>query len=776
MTLKRLELSGFKSFPKKTTLEFSGPITAIVGPNGSGKSNIVEAIRFVLGEQKMKSLRGKSGADLIFKGSKSIPRQNRASVSIIFDNTKKAFSGGEGLAYGGKLDLDYDEIIIKREVHRDGVNHYFINNTEVRLKDILEVLSGVNIGSSGHHIISQGETDRILNVSPRERKDMIEDALGLKVYKYKLKESERKLDRTNQNMKEAQSLRREIAPHIKYLKNQVEKIEKAENMRKELETLYKDYLKREDEYTGREGKALEREERQLREELDKVNQGLGQEISQEEESREKSAYALELETTEQKLRELRTTRDELSRSLGRIEGMIEIEEKNRGAQEQKARKTTVSISIDELTAFVDDLNKNIDEALAKGSVEEITPILSSIKKLVSQFIPKRLEGSEGEVSEVRNQEIEEMTSKRDAILTEINKFENEEKKLQEKAFELKHAIEKEKQDERKQDQLRFELMMKKRDLESKNDLLDVRKQNALKTKTDFEEELEEAKVLIGSHILSYEAVEITDEDQSRTQQEKRRKKLERLKIKLEDAGAAGGSDTLKEYEEATQRDQFLTREIQDLEKSVTSLETIMKELQEKINSEFKDGIEEINIQFEEFFQTIFGGGTASLAIIAQQKRKRGESEIESLDLTQDDSQSESEEELAPSDLSREESREVEEGIEINVSLPRKRAKDLHALSGGERSLTSIALLFAMTQVNPPPFLVLDETDAALDEANSRRYGDMLEKLAKHSDLVVVTHNRETMSRVNVLYGVTIGADGASKLLSVKFDEAVAIAK
>ena len=447
MTLKRLELSGFKSFPKKTTLEFSGPITAIVGPNGSGKSNIVEAIRFVLGEQKMKSLRGKSGADLIFKGSKSIPRQNRASVSIIFDNTKKAFSGGEGLAYGGKLDLDYDEIIIKREVHRDGVNHYFINNTEVRLKDILEVLSGVNIGSSGHHIISQGETDRILNVSPRERKDMIEDALGLKVYKYKLKESERKLDRTNQNMKEAQSLRREIAPHIKYLKNQVEKIEKAENMRKELETLYKDYLKREDEYTGREGKALEREERQLREELDKVNQGLGQEISQEEESREKSAYALELETTEQKLRELRTTRDELSRSLGRIEGMIEIEEKNRGAQEQKARKTTVSISIDELTAFVDDLNKNIDEALAKGSVEEITPILSSIKKLVSQFIPKRLEGSEGEVSEVRNQEIEEMTSKRDAILTEINKFENEEKKLQEKAFELKHAIEKEKQDE-----------------------------------------------------------------------------------------------------------------------------------------------------------------------------------------------------------------------------------------------------------------------------------------------------------------------------------------
>jgi len=118
----------------------------------------------------------------------------------------------------------------------------------------------------------------------------------------------------------------------------------------------------------------------------------------------------------------------------------------------------------------------------------------------------------------------------------------------------------------------------------------------------------------------------------------------------------------------------------------------------------------------------------------------------------------------------------EQGIEINVSLPHKKVKELNALSGGERSLTSIALLFAMSQVNPPPFLVLDETDAALDEANSRKYGDMLEKLSKHSQLIVVTHNRETMSRAGVLYGITIGENDTSKLLSVKFEEATQIAK
>ena len=119
---------------------------------------------------------------------------------------------------------------------------------------------------------------------------------------------------------------------------------------------------------------------------------------------------------------------------------------------------------------------------------------------------------------------------------------------------------------------------------------------------------------------------------------------------------------------------------------------------------------------------------------------------------------------------------LENGIELDVKLPNKRVKGLEMLSGGERALTSIALIFAMSQVNPPPFIILDETDAALDEANSRRYGDMIEELAKRSQLILITHNRETMSRAGVLYGVTMGGDGVSKLLSIKLDEAVAVAK
>jgi chromosome segregation protein len=168
-------------------------------------------------------------------------------------------------------------------------------------------------------------------------------------------------------------------------------------------------------------------------------------------------------------------------------------------------------------------------------------------------------------------------------------------------------------------------------------------------------------------------------------------------------------------------------------------------------------IKKINAEFDRFFKLMFGGGEARLEIIKEVKKKR-----KKLD---EDLETEMQEE-----------EEVSEGIDIHVALPHKKTKGLMMLSGGERALTSIALLFAMSQVNPPPFIILDETDAALDEANSRKYGDMIEALSKHSQLILITHNRETMSRAGVIYGVTMAGEGHSKLLSIAFDEAVVVAK
>ena len=208
MYLKSIELTGFKSFGKKTQLVFTSAIASIVGPNGSGKSNIADGFRFVLGEQSMKSMRGKKGEDMIWGGTPALPRQNRASVKLVFDNSKRL------------LDIDFSEVIVERVVYRDGQNEYLLNGTQVRLKDVIRLLAGANIGGSGYQIISQGEADRILNASPKERREMVEDALGLKLYQHKKAESERKLEETGINIDKTKSLRREIAPHLNFLRHQ----------------------------------------------------------------------------------------------------------------------------------------------------------------------------------------------------------------------------------------------------------------------------------------------------------------------------------------------------------------------------------------------------------------------------------------------------------------------------------------------------------------------------------------------------------------------------
>ena len=308
MYLKSLELTGFKSFAKKSALDFKTSITAIVGPNGSGKSNVAEAFRFVLGEQSIKSMRGKRGEDLIFNGGADATRANRAGAKVIFDNTRKLFN------------VDFDEVTIERLVHRDGVNEYLLNGSQVRLRDIIELLASAHIGASGHHIISQGEADRILNVPFKERKAMIEDALGLKIYQYKKQESERKLEKTEENIKSVESLRREIAPHIKFLKSQVQRVEKAVQMKQELATLYKEYFKREDDYLKRTKTELVEKESPLRAELSRLERELALARRTLEKSTGKDEKSERVISLEAKIKIARDQKDILMRRIGLIEG------------------------------------------------------------------------------------------------------------------------------------------------------------------------------------------------------------------------------------------------------------------------------------------------------------------------------------------------------------------------------------------------------------------------------------------------------------------------
>ncbi|NCU28321.1 MAG: hypothetical protein EOM85_01460 [Candidatus Moranbacteria bacterium] len=755
MTLKSLELIGFKSFGKKSVINFTTPITSIVGPNGSGKSNIVEAIRFVLGEQSMKSLRGKGGVDLIFKGSKHLSSSNRAQVIITFDNKDKIFSfTNSGLG----VSLDYDEITIGREVFADGSNKYTINKTEVRLKDVIDLLASVNIGSSGHHIISQGEADRVLNASNKDRRGMIEDALGLRVYQYRIKEAEKKLEKTIANIKEVQSLRREIAPHIAFLKKQVQVIERSREMREELREMYRSYLSEEGTYIKNEESRLSQQKSVLSDKKSEIENRLAIIEEQKENSQHESSFKKEIESIETSIYELRQEKNELTRKLGRIEGIIEgIEHHFNKSKEVKNRV----IDENEWKTFVLEISTKIDEALKLENILNIKNALEAIKTRIKDLY-KEKDGDDMVMSSIEdNQEYQEMQNAKNDILKSTEELNAKERELQETLNILKQKERQEEEKYRDSERILYELLQEKNNISSQLQSLGYEEEKLSNIKNSFNMELTEAGVLIGREIISFAETVFVGEMNRQTQEERRRK-IERIKIKIEEAGSGSGNDVVKEYEDTVERDNFLAKEVDDLNKSIKDCNVLIQELKEKLDSEFKNGIEKINKQFQEFFALMFGGGGAFLSITMENKKlKKSDTTIE------DEAIEEQEEE---GELG------FERGIEINVNLPHKKVKDLHMLSGGERSLTSIALLFAISQVNPPPFLVLDETDAALDEANSKKYGNMLENLSKYSELIVVTHNRETMSRAQVLYGVTMSAEGASTLISIHLEEATNYAK
>ncbi len=751
MYLKSIELIGFKSFGKKSTLDFSTPITAIVGPNGSGKSNTAEAFRFVLGEQSMKGLRSKRGEDLIWGGSSEVPRSNRASVKATFDNTKRL------------LDVDFDEVVLERVVFRDGTNEYLINGTKVRLKDITNLLSGANIGSSGHHIISQGEADRVISATPRERRQIIEDALGLRVYQYKKDESLKKLKKTEENKKQVEALRLENKPHLNFLERQVKKLEKARKLKEELVGVYHEYLKHEEEYINFEKESIADSKRVPMQRLVEVEDRISDIRKILESSKKEEKENEDLLFAKKKLKELLAEESEYSRGIGRIEGQIAFEKRRIEQEKNKiAEEEGKPIPYKEVKNFWNNLILALNES-DKDSIElkELLHIIKDLKKTVRKFVEKHSVEMVEYNPDLKM--LNHLNEEKSRLETKIQKISEKIKTVEEQIRQIEAESEKEKEADHEMEKELFTLVAEQTKLRSLISGVETREINLKKDEEEFKREISEGIVLIGAIIKDYKNFKINGDDvdinssefDNREIQTERRRKLEKLKIRLEETGGSSNDEIVKEYKETKERDDFLAGELADLDKSIELLNDLIKDLDEELAEKFKKGLEEISVQFNDFFVLMFGGGNAKLKM-TKEKQSSEDSDFADVNLCDEDA--------------------IKAGVDIEVSLPKKKIQSLIMLSGGERALTSIALIFAMSQVNPPPFIILDETDAALDEANSRRYGEMITNLSKKSQLIVITHNRETMSRADVLYGITMGLDGVSRILSVKFDDAVAVAK
>ncbi|HEC93827.1 MAG TPA: hypothetical protein ENI56_00405 [Candidatus Kaiserbacteria bacterium] len=733
--LKKVEIIGFKSFAKKTVFDFSSSVTSIVGPNGSGKSNVAEAFRFALGEQSMKNMRGKRSEDLIFNGSPTAPRTNRAAVAIIFDNISRVFN------------LDFDEVRIERAVLRDGTSEYTINDSRVRLRDIYELLSNANIGESGHHIIAQGEADRILLANARQRREMLEDALGLASYEFKKLEAQRKLERTRENIRQVEALRRELSPHVNFLKKQIEKLERADATRDELSTLSVVYFAIEDAYLTKEEQATTLMLAQSKETLSVLSAQLSEISATSDKDDESERRAHVVHTAEDALEKAMGAHSISAREVSKTEGALEAMR-----EREKSLKDDPSVRIprDTVSALFEEVQTQTTEAL-EGDMAKLRATLISVRTVVKSFFEHfgsvrevLLSNDEQKLHALEHQKVAQ-EQKEGELAGEVEKARN----AVSRAREMYSA-----QQEAGREGQRRSIALAQQEAHAQTAVSQQEAQlREISARGDrCERDKAELLALVGSSAVSYEpCTEVSQEEYSK--QDNRRHAIERLKIRLEEFGGTG-EDIRTEYKEVSGREGFLEKELDDLSHSADVLLTLIDEIDDEVAKSFAQGLARVNESFGTFFSLMFGGGSARLV-------------LEEDDISDDD---EEENGLAVAVEHR------KPGVEVVVHIPQKRVQSLLQLSGGERALASIALIFAMSQVNPPPFLILDETDAALDEANSRRYGDMIENLSKKSQLIVITHNRETMSRAGILYGVTMRGDGTSKLLSVKFDEAVAVAK
>lgn len=614
MRLLSVDIQGFKSFAKSVHVSFGPGITGVVGPNGSGKSNIAEAIRWVLGEQSSKVLRAKERTDVLYSGS--FGNTARALVILTFDNES------------GKFPIEAPEIAIARMLRRDGESRYTINGEDVRLIDLQRMLAEAGIGTKGYTVISQGTVDQYLQATPASRRELFDEATGIKPFKITIALSNQKLARATTHADEIRAVVAELTPRVTFLQRQIDRYEKRDVLQQEFQEKQREW------YAGCWYAAQER-----------IN---------------RSQAALQ-ETTNHiaNARNARIAADEAT-----IESVAAPQEATPKTAWAAQARTLLRASH---AAFTD-------------IVEGMTPDRKELRQLLV-LIAHLLDAKEspGHAGMYHSAEYKKIS----AVL--------------EKAREAEIASEREGAAAR------------------------IALEEAGREAAALEQEILRE---CGTQFLSaLPSLALSNPDRSNSVNPE---DLRRLAEKI---AAIGNRDefVVKEYQEAKQRAEQFQKQLQDIEDTMSNIERCIAQVSTQMAETFARQFEQINASFQSFFAELFGGGDARLT-------------------------------------------QNEDGVDITVTPPRKRARHISLLSGGERALTSLALLLAILSTQKPPFIVLDEVDAALDEANSRRFAKLLQHHSSTTQCIVISHNRETMAAANILYGVTMHTDGISTLYSVKIED------
>lgn len=925
MFLKNLEIFGFKSFADRTRISFADGITALLGPNGCGKSNVVDAVKWVLGEQGAKNMRAEKMEDVIFNGTESRKALNVAEVSLTIANEN------------GLLPLEASEIMIKRRLFRSGESEYYINGTQVKLKDIRELFWDTGVGKAAYSVMEQGKIDQILSSKPEDRRYLFEEAAGITRFKVKRAEAERKLERMEENKRQVEVILAEVKRSYDSLKIQADKalryrglrdevfnferdiqllrlrgfiqerdrrnadvesasktrdrltgeidelngmlsqnMDKVNEMQSRLANMENELLRMAAEQAGKmnlarqlaeqqkdakakltqlEGRKISLEERidTLQEEIDEQEANLHdkrrriQEVSENIESfgeqintaagritdNDKRAAACEQEITV-----LDGERGELQNELESITEHIvtELDQKLRdagySAVEHRAAKNKIDhicermrilfegrknilsdfasaqqISAGDMQLMSEKASAAFDEA--ERILGELTDAFKEYELTTPQFIDDFL-APEGIITKKRtiDSEIRAKVAQTQKLRDEISSLKTENTGLVSKINEYRATLEQlriQQAEMKTQVQsVEEQIRLLRRDLTSQENTLretegeiyseqkryDDFKDQVLELEGEIASIERKGRQLDGAIQDVKEAISSHSDDVSGGQEKLKKKQeelnscqalLEKANLLLataeteiknlkENFREAHSRDLMEfeermyaitdsvavlreklassrqalrelgsvnltapdEFEEVKERFEFLSGQFADLQKARDDLAQITEEMRAEATELFLATYNKIKKNFHNMFRRLFGGGKAELRLIDPQNV-------------------------------------LESGIDIFAQPPGKKLENIALLSGGEKTMTAVALLFATYMVRPSPFCLLDEIDAALDDQNVTRFVQTLREFANVSQYIVITHNKKTVIGAGSMLGVTMEDSGISKVITMRLE-------
>jgi chromosome segregation ATPase len=806
MRLKHISLSGFKSFVDPTRIPFPSDMSAVVGPNGCGKSNIIDAVRWVLGEGSAKNLRGDSMSDVIFNGSVARPASSRASVELVFDNS----SGRLGGEYSS-----YAEISVKRQVDHEGLSSYYLNGSSCRRKDITDIFLGTGLGPRSYAVIEQEMATKLISSKPEELRSHIEEVAGISVYKERRKETESRIKKTKENLDRVNDLKKEIDRNLLKLKQQIKSAEKYDLAKQNLKKFRS--LKLASNWLASSEKVKEMELNQKRQEIEiqkkisekeKINTQIeetrnnqsnlllqiekmqesfyssGAEISKSEQeliSLEEKVVLTnnEIESINQKIIALNSNINSERNAIEQIRTSLEKETNALEEAKNDFERLQISSSPEEfLDKLLNDIGnliikiKNLSESAnfdneLREVLSDSTNIQSGLSRYKAEFknISDAEKGVLNEKREKYTKAIQEVANKNLEISKlegaihskqkEIETFQSKTKELSESRESLMIPINEIKEEIKplldKRSGNQNELTALRNNFERTNEEI-----RTLEKNLNIEEiKIEELKSLSNSSVVEKQKF-ITEAEilQKQIQSEYGdlqtvldklepefdlafiENEIERFNKQIESIGPINLA-AKEEFKIEEERNQEIESQLNELNKAIETLQSAIKKIDQESRTKFQDTLDSVNSEIAKLFPKLFGGGHAKL-------------------------------ELTGEDV-------LESGVVLKAMPPGKKNVSVSQLSGGEKAMSAIAMVFSFFSLNPSPFCILDEIDAPLDDLNTFRYISMVEEMSKKIQFIYITHNKISMEKSKHLMGITMEEAGVSRLVSVDVEEALSLA-